>query len=90
MSFNAATYRSAEVYLQFSDAGNSEYSCMKANVTHDGTTAFGNVYGVVNTAGQASDEVTLTFVYSGAVVYVKAAVTGGTVTGISQYSLVAV
>jgi len=90
MSFNAATYRSAEVFLQFTDAGNSEYSCMKANVTHDGTTAFGNVYGVVNTSGETVDEVTLTFVYSGAVVYVKAAVTGGTVTGVAQYSVCAV
>ena len=90
MSFNAATYRSAEVYMQFTDTANSEYSCMKANVTHDGATAFGNVYGVVNTAGEASDEVTLTFVYDSAVVYVRAAVTGGTVKAIAQYSLTAV
>ena len=90
MSFNAATYRSAEVFLQFTDAGNSEYSCMKANVTHDGSTAYGNVYGVVNSSGETVDEVTLTFTYDTAVVYVKAAVTGGTVTGISQYSLIAV
>ena len=63
---------------------------MKCNVTHDGSTAFGNVYGVVNTAGLASDEVTVTFTYDSAVVYVKAAVTGGAVTGVAQYSLVAV
>ena len=90
MSFNAATYRSAEVYLQFTDTANSEYSCMKANVTHDGATAFGTVYGVVNTAGETSDEVTLTFVYDSAVVYVRAVVTGGTVKAIAQYSLTAV
>ena len=89
-SFNAATYRSAEVFLQFTDSGNSEYSCMKANVTHDGAVAYGNVYGVVNTAAETTDEVTVTFTYDSAVVYVKAAVTGGAVTGVAQYSLVAV
>ena len=90
MSFNAATYRSAEVFLQFTDAGNSEYSCMKCNVTHDGAVAYGNVYGVTNTAAETTDEVTVTFVYDSAVVYVKAAVTGGPVTGVAQYSLCAV
>jgi hypothetical protein len=89
-SYNASTYRSAEVFLQFTDAGNSEYSCMKCNVTHDGAVAYGNVYGVVNSAAETTDEVVVTFLYDSAVVYVKAAVTGGAVTGVAQYSLCAV
>ena len=48
MSFNAATYRSAELFIQLQDSGNSEYAAMKAVVTHDGSTAYITVFGITN------------------------------------------
>jgi hypothetical protein len=49
MTYNATSYRSAELFVTVTDAANTEYSCMKANVIHDGTTAYISVYGIVNT-----------------------------------------
>lgn len=88
MSFNATSYRSAELYVQVTDAANTEYSCMKAHVIHDGTTAYINTYGVVNTSG--SDTATLTATYSAGTVDVQAISTGGSSSAIVQYSLATV
>ena len=61
---------------------------MKANVVHNGSTAFGNIYGVVNSAGESSDLATITFEHDGSnTVNVKAATTGGTTAAVVQYSL---
>lgn len=88
MSFNATNYRSAELYVQVTDAANTEYSCMKAHVIHNGTTAYINTYGVVNTGG--SDTATLTATYTSGTVNVQAISTGGSSSAIVQYSLAAV
>lgn len=88
MSFNASNYRSAELYVQVTDAANTEYSCMKAHVIHNGTTAYINTYGVVNTGG--SDTATLTATYTSGTVNVQAISTGGSSSAIVQYSLAAV
>ena len=85
MTYNATSYRSAELFVTVTDAGNTEYSCMKANVIHDGTTAYISVYGIVNTG--ASDTATLTATLSGATVTVSAISTGGTSSAQVQYSL---
>ena len=58
---------------------------MKANVTHNGTTAFGNVYGVVNSGD--TDLGTITFVYNSGTVEVKAVSSGGVTAATVQYSL---
>ena len=63
---------------------------MKANVVHNGSTAFGNVYGVTNTDGESSDLATVTFEYDSGTVNVKAVTTGGQTAAKVQYSLIAV
>jgi hypothetical protein len=88
MTYNATSYRSAELFVQVTDSGNTEYSCMKANVIHDGSDAYISVYGIVNTG--ASDSVTLTAVLNGSTVEVKAISTGGASAATVQYSLSAV
>jgi hypothetical protein len=88
MTYNATSYRSAELFITITDAANTEYSCMKANVIHDGTTAYISVYGIVNT--DASDTATLTATYSGGTVTVSAVSTGGASSALVQYSLQAV
>ena len=40
MSFNATSYRSAELFIQLTDSANTEYAAMKGVVVHNGTTAF--------------------------------------------------
>ena len=88
MSFNAATYRAAELFIVLQDAANTEYACMKANVVHNGSTAFGNIYGVTNTGGESSDLATITFVHDGSnTVNVQAVSTGGVTAATVQYSL---
>ncbi|MBC8435754.1 MAG: hypothetical protein H8D84_02090 [Proteobacteria bacterium] len=88
MSFNAATYRAAELFIILQDSANSEYACMKATVTHNGSTAFGNIYGVTNTGGETSDLGTITFVHDGSsTVNVKAVSSGGVTAATVQYSL---
>ena len=88
MSFNAATYRGAELFISLTDSANTEYSVMKANVVHDGSTAYGNVYGVVNSG--STDLATITFVHDGSnTVNVQAVTTGGQTAAKVQYSLVA-
>jgi hypothetical protein len=88
MTYNATSYRSAELFVQVTDAGNTEYSCLKANVIHDGSDAYISVYGIVNTG--ASDSVTLTATLNGSTVEVKAISTGGASAATVQYSLSAV
>ena len=61
---------------------------MKAMVVHNGTTAFGNVYSIVNTG--STDLGTITFNYNSGTVEVKAVSTGGAQTALVQYSLQAV
>ena len=88
MSFNASTYRAAELFIVLQDSANTEYACMKATVTHNGSTAFGNIYGVTNTGGETSDLGTITFVHDGsATVNVKAVSSGGVTAATVQYSL---
>ena len=91
MSFNATSYRSAELYIQLSDSGNTEYACMKANVVHNGTTAFISTYGVVNSMGEANDMATITATHDGsATVNVQAVSSGGSTIALTHYSLAAV
>jgi len=87
MSFNASTYRSAEIFIQVQDSGNTEYSAMKAVVTHDGTTAYITVFGITNTG--ANDLSTFTAVYDSGTVNVQATPNNsGTQSIKTQYSLV--
>jgi hypothetical protein len=88
MTFNGATYRSAELFVQMQDTANTEYSAMKAIVTHDGTSAYISVFGITNTG--ASDLGTLTANYNGGTVEVKAVSTGGQTEAKVQYSLAAI
>ena len=90
MSFNASSYRSAELFITLQDSANSEYAAMKATVVHNGSTAFGNIYGVVNSAGESSDLATITFEHDGSsTINVKAATTGGQTAATVQYSVAA-
>jgi hypothetical protein len=89
MTFNAATYRSAELFIVVQDSGNTQYSAMKATVVHDGTTAYGSTYAVTNTA--AGDIVDITFNHDGSnTVEIKATpLNSGTQSIKVQYSLLA-
>ena len=87
MSFNASTYRAAELFIVLQDSSNSEYAAMKATVVHNGSTAFGNTYGVVNSGGEASDLGTISFAYDSGTVNVQAVSSGGTTAATVQYSL---
>jgi len=89
MSFNAGDYRSAELTIQLTDAGNSEYSIQKAHVVHNGTTAFISVYGITNTSGV--DMATFTATHDGSnTVNIQATSTGGGTGAKVQYSLIGV
>jgi len=86
MTFNASTYRSAELLVTITDSTNSEYSVSKVLVVHDGTTAYGSVYGVTNSG--SADLATITFNHDGSnTVEVKATSTGGTSSARVQYSV---
>jgi hypothetical protein len=88
MTFNASSYRSAEVFIQLTDTANTEYAAMKGTVVHDGTTAFITVYGITNSG--SSDLATITCAYNSGTVEVKATSTGGVTAAKVQYSLAAV
>jgi hypothetical protein len=88
MTFNASSYRSAEIFIQLTDTANTEYAAMKGTVVHDGTTAFITVYGITNTG--SSDLATITANYNSGTVEVKAQSTGGVTAAKVQYSLAAV
>ena len=87
MSFNAATYRAAELFISTQDSGNTQYAAMKATVVHDGSTAYGTTYAVVNTAG--GDIVDISFEHDGSnTVNVRATpLNSGTQSVKVQYSL---
>jgi hypothetical protein len=88
MSFNAATYRSAELFIQLQDTANTEYSAMKGVVVHNGSTAFITVHGITNTGD--SDLATITAEHDGSnTVNIQAVTTGGQTAAKVQYSLVA-
>ena len=87
-SFNASTYRSAEIYIQLTDTANTEYAAMKGVVVHNGTTAFITVSSITNTGD--SDLASITAVHDGSsTVNVQAVSTGGVTAAKVQYSLVA-
>jgi hypothetical protein len=85
MTFNGATYRSAEIFITLTDSANTEYAAMKGTVVHDGTTAFVTVYGITNSG--ASDLATITANYNSGTVEIKAQSTGGQTAAQVQYSL---
>ena len=85
MTFNDATYRSAEIFITLQDSANTEHSAMKGTVVHNGTTAFVTVYGITNTGD--SDLATITANYNGGTVEIKAQSTGGQTAAKVQYSL---
>jgi hypothetical protein len=86
MSFNGATYRSAEIFITIQDSGNTEYSAMKGVVVHDGSTAYGSTFGVTNTG--AYDLASFTFNYNGGTIEVKATPNNSGTQSIKvQYSL---
>ena len=88
MSFNAATYRAAELFIVLQDSANTEYSCAKATVVHDGTTAYISVYGITNSG--SSDLATITATHDGSnTVNIQAVSTGGQTAATVQYSLAA-
>ncbi len=89
MSFSADTYRSAELFIQLTDSGNSEYAAMKGVVVHNGTTAFITVHAITNTG--STDLATITAEHDGSsTINVKAVSTGGQTAAKVQYSLAAV
>ena len=88
MTFQGATYRSAEIFIQLTDTANTEYAAMKGVVVHNGTTAFVTVHGITNTGD--SDLATITANYNSGTVEVKATSTGGVTAAKVQYNLVAV
>ncbi len=88
MSFNATSYRSAELFIQLTDTANTEYAAMKGVVVHNGTTAFITVSSITNTG--STDLATITAVYDSGTVNVQAVSTGGVTAGKVQYSLAAV
>ena len=88
MTFNATSYRSAEIFITLTDTANTEYSAMKGVVVHNGTDAFITVHGITNTG--SSDLATITAAYNSGTVEVKATSTGGQTAAKVQYSLSAV
>ena len=87
MSFNASSYRSAELFITLQDSANSEYSAMKGVVVHNGSTAFITVHAITNTG--SSDLATITAEYDSGTVNVQATSTGGTTAATVQSSLAA-
>ena len=85
MSFNASSYRSAELFIQITDSANTEYEAAKANVIHNGTDAFITVYGITYTG--TGDLATISATLSGGAVLVQAVSSGGSSTAKVQYSL---
>ena len=87
MSFNASTYRAAELFITLQDSANSEYSAMKGVVVHNGSTAFITVHAITNTG--SSDLATISATYDSGTVNVQATSTGGTTAATVQSSLAA-
>jgi hypothetical protein len=87
-SFNATSYRSAEMFITTTDSANAEYEVAKALVVHDGSTAYVTVYGQLSSTG--SDLSTYSATLTGGSVLLQAVSSGGTQTAKVQYSLSAV
>ena len=86
MSFNASTYRAAELFIVSQNANN--YGAEKAVVVHNGSTAFVTVYGITNTAGE--DSITITAAYDSGTVNVQATANNSATHAVTvQYSLAA-
>jgi hypothetical protein len=85
LSFNATTYRAAEVFIVTTDSANGEYEVGKANIVHNGSTAFVTVYGLTSTAGV--DLATYTVQLAGGAVQFQAVSAGGQQNTKVQYSL---
>ena len=86
MSFNASTYRAAELFIKLTDTANTEYAAMKAVVIHDGSTAYISTFGIVNSG--STDLATITATHDGSnTVNVQATSTGGQTAAVVQYSL---
>ena len=86
MSFNAATYRSAELLIQLTDSDNTEYAAMKGVVVHDGSTAYITVHAITNSG--STDLATITATHDGSnTVNIQAVSTGGQTAAKVQYSL---
>ena len=49
-TFSASSYRSAKYFISWSDAENTKYEVVEANVTHDGTNAFISTFGSTTNA----------------------------------------
>lgn len=88
MTFNGASYRSAELFIQLTDTANTEYAAMKGVVVHNGTNAFITVHAITNTG--SGDLAAITANYNSGTVEVKALSTGGVTAAKVQYSLAAV
>jgi hypothetical protein len=67
---------------------NTEYEVAKANIVHDGTTAYVTVYGLTSTSG--TDLSTYTVTLAGGSVLLQAVSAGGQQSAKVQYSVVAV
>ena len=85
MSFNATTYRSAEIFITTTDSSNGEYEVAKANVVHNGTSAFATFFGLTSTTGV--DLATYTVTFAGGSVLVQAQSAGGQQSAKVQYRL---
>ena len=88
MSFNATSYRAAEAFIITTDSANTEYEVAKANIVHDGTTAYITVYGLTSTSG--TDLSTYSVTLAGGSVLLQAVSAGGTQSAKVQYSVSAV
>ena len=85
MSFNASSYRAAEAFIITADSANTEYEVAKANIVHDGTTAYATFYGLTSTSG--TDLSTYSVTLSGGSVLLQAVSAGGQQSAKVQYSL---
>jgi hypothetical protein len=63
-------------FITTTDSDNTEYEVAKANIVHDGTTAYVTVYGLTSTSG--TDLSTYTVTLSGGSVLLQAVSAGGT------------
>ena len=64
-SFSATTYRSAKYYISITDATNTRYELVEANVAHDGTTSYVSSFGTVSNYGSNDTLTTLSTDISG-------------------------
>jgi hypothetical protein len=87
LTFNASDFRAAEAFIITTDSDNSEYEVAKANIVHDGSTAYVTVYGLTSTSGV--DLATYSVTLAGGTVKLQAVSAGGQQSAKVQYSLAA-